>query len=278
MRVFVTGATGFLGSHFIKAATAAGHDVAALRRPGSEPRITLPEDVNWIEKPLDQIEARDCRDQDVFLHFSAQGVSPQKTTWLEAYRHNVLEQLHALLTAAGAGIDRFVICGTCFEYGPTAVRFERIPPSAPLHPIGAYATSKAVGSFTAAGFATDHGVRMAYLRVFHAFGPGQHPSNFWPSLRTAALTGSDFPMTAGQQVRDFVRVEDVAQQFLDVCVTRSLEPGKAEFHNIGSGSPTTLLAFAQEWWRRWNAKGRLLPGALPYRQDEVMRYVPELTL
>ena len=34
--------------------------------------------------------------------------------------------------------------------------------------------------------------------------------------------------------------------------------------------------FAEHWWKNWDAKGRLLPGALPYRDNEVMRYVPEV--
>jgi hypothetical protein len=40
----------------------------------------------------------------------------------------------------------------------------------------------------------------------------------------------------------------------------------------------TILEFAQRWWDKWDAIGRLMPGAIPYRPNEVMRYVPELTL
>jgi len=47
--------------------------------------------------------------------------------------------------------------------------------------------------------------------------------------------------------------------------------------NVGTGHPQTLLGFAEHWWKNWDAKGRLLPGALPYRDNEVMRYVPEVS-
>ncbi|MEI8283803.1 MAG: hypothetical protein WCG52_02325, partial [bacterium] len=47
--------------------------------------------------------------------------------------------------------------------------------------------------------------------------------------------------------------------------------------NIGTGHPQTIRSFAEHWWKKWDAKGKLLPGALPYRDNEVMRYVPEVS-
>jgi nucleoside-diphosphate-sugar epimerase len=278
MRILVTGATGFIGSHFVNVASAAGHDVTGIRRPGSMPRVPVSGRVSWLEKSLNDLEPRHFTGVAAVCHFSSHGVSPQVTTWLDAYRHNVLDGLSALLAAADAGVDRFIVCGTCFEYGPAGEEFEQIPPSAPLRPVGPYASSKVASFIAANGLAKERGLQMAYLRVFHAYGDGQHSSNFWPSLRAAAMAGADYPMTPGEQIRDFVPVADVATTFLDACVNRPLEPGRPEVRNVGSGRPTTLLAFAEHWWREWGATGRLLPGALPYRPGEVMRYVPELTL
>jgi nucleoside-diphosphate-sugar epimerase len=278
MQILVTGATGFVGSHFANAACAAGHDVIALRRPGAAPRGPVAKAVRWLDKPLADVEPVDCDGVEALVHFSSQGVSPQRTTWRDAFQHNVTEQMSLLLAATDAKVSRFVLCGSCVEYGPGAEAFDFIPPSAPLCPIGPYAASKAAGCIAATALARDKSLRMAYLRVFHAFGTGQHPENLWPSLRAAAVAGADYPMTAGQQVRDFVPVGDVAATFLDVCVNRPLEPGRPEVHNVGTGRPVTILSFAEQWWREWAAKGRLLPGAIPYRTGEVMRYVPELTL
>lgn len=278
MRILVTGATGFIGSHFANTAIAAGHEVLAVRRTGSRPRVRVSDQVRWVEKPLADVVPADCEGIDALASFSSQGVSPRKTTWMDAYRHNVLDQVSMLLAAADAGVRRFIMCGTCLEYGTTAEQFEHTPASAALRPVGAYASSKAAGFMAAHSFARDRAVGMAYLRLFHSFGEGQNPDNFWPSLRAAALAGDDYRMTPGQQVRDFIPVADVAKTFLDVCVHRPLPLGIPEVHNIGSGQPRTLLAFAERCWREWGAKGRLLPGAIPYRDGEVMRFVPELTL
>jgi nucleoside-diphosphate-sugar epimerase len=108
-------------------------------------------------------------------------------------------------------------------------------------------------------------------------------------------------MSPGEQISDFVPVEQVARAFL-----RALELPSEAFHfspspppvstfpsspissfnfplstfplvaNIGTGHPQTIRAFAEHWWKEWGATGKLLPGALPYRDNEAMRYVPEV--
>lgn len=278
MRLFVTGATGFIGSHFANRAIAAGHEVVAVRRPGSVPRVPVASAVRWLDRTLAGVLASDCHGVDALVHFAAHGVSPQPTSWPAAFEYNVVEPMRLFQTAADAKISRFILCGSCVEYGPGAEAYSQIPPSASLDPVGPYAASKAAASISAVAFAKDLNLSLAYLRVFHAFGDGQHQSNLWPSLRAAALSSADYPMTKGEQVRDFMPVEDVAATFLDVCANRPLEPGRPEVHNVGTGRPITILAFAEYWWHAWGAKGQLQPGAIPYRPGEVMRYVPELTL
>lgn len=278
MRILVTGATGFIGSHFVNAASAAGHQVLALRRPGSVPRIQVADSVRWLERTLASVTASDCDAVDAVAHFAAHGVSPKATTWQDAFESNVLGSVRLLETANAANVSRFILCGSCVEYGPAALAFTRIPPSATLNPIGAYAASKAAACIASVAFAKERKLSLAYLRVFQAFGDGQHRANFWPSLRMAAISGADYPMTKGEQIRDFMPVEEVAATFLNVCENRSLEPGRPEVHNVGTGTPLTILSFAEHWWRVWAAKGQLQPGAIPYRPGEVMRYVPELTL
>lgn len=278
MKLLVTGGTGFIGSHFLKAAMVAGHDVIALRRPGSVPVITLANDVRWLERDWSALGSDDLMGREVLVHFSSQGVSPAKTTFKAAFEHNVMDQLRLLSACREAGLSRAVLCGSCVEYGLEAERHEFIPPTAALVPVGPYASSKAAGAISAISFCRAARLECAYLRVSNVFGEGQSPESFWPSLRRAALSGGDFSMTAGEQVRDFVPVADVVARFLDVVVRRPLGAGVPEIHHVGSGKPETLLGFARHWWQEWGGKGALLPGALPYRPDEPMRCVPLPTL
>jgi nucleoside-diphosphate-sugar epimerase len=275
MKLFVSGATGFLGSHFIRAASEAGYQVTALRRNrDSEPRIPLPHALSWLDKGLREVTEQDLTGHDVLVHLAAAGVDLQ-AGWEECFRVNVSDSLDLWIKAAKAGINRFVIVGSCFEYGRSGERFAFIPPDAPLEPVTAYGASKAAASVAALGLAAEAGLKLSVVRPFHIFGEGQGESSFWPSLRRAALSGEDFEMTAGEQIRDFSPVEAVAKGLLNACA-EPVEPGIPNVRNLGTGSPRSLQEFAREWWAQWHASGHLLVGAKPYRKGEVMRYVPEI--
>ena len=275
-RIFVTGGTGFLGSHFIRAALEKGYSVSALRRPGSRPRLHLDSEPRWLEGSLSDAWNDTLRDCDSLVHFAAVGVSPQKATWSDLLQTNVLDSLHLWQAAAGAGIKRMVICGSCFEYGSSGNLYDLIPVEAPLRPITAYGASKAAATMAALALAAEKNLELLVLRPFHIFGDGQHESNFWPALKRAALSGEDFPMTAGTQVRDFLPVADAASAFLAALDRPDLLPGQPRVENLGSGHAQTLREFASFWWDHWQATGNIREGALPLRVNEVTRYVPRL--
>jgi nucleoside-diphosphate-sugar epimerase len=305
MKIFLTGGTGFIGSHFLNQALAAGHQVRCLRRSSqSKPRIKLREEPEWLDLPLDKIEPRHLEGTDVLVHLAAAGVDPRDATWENCFKVNVTDSLNLWLKAVEAGVKKFVICGSCFEYGRAGERYDCIPPNAPLEPTGAYHSSKAAATMAALGLAVDKKLKCSILRPFHVFGEGEAENRLWPSLRKAALAGEDFPMTLGEQIRDFIPVEAVAARFLDEavrmaelqvtsdgCRVASGKGPKAQVGgqrseignsqlirvaNVGTGHPQTLRQFAEFWWEKWEAKGELKLGAVPYRDNEVMRYVPKI--
>lgn len=275
MKLFVTGGTGFIGSHFVERALTVGHDLVCLRHKADKPRIALSREPEWIDGDLTGDYANALQKSDALVHFAAVGVSPQAATWEELFRVNVAQSVALLRKAVECGVQRFLICGSCFEYGLAARRFAFIPVDAPLMPVNGYGASKAAASIAALTMAAEFGVRVDVVRPFNVFGEGQHESNFWPSLRRAAISGNDFPMTSGEQVRDFAEVGAVVEAVLKV-LEKKVVLRNAIITNIGSGIPMTLLQFAEHWWREFEATGKLLAGAIPHRAQEIERFVPEL--
>lgn len=278
MNIFVTGGTGLLGGHFINCAIRKGHSVTAVRRAGSLARVRICGEVKWLDKELENLTSHDFKNTQALLHFAATGVKHRDANWSSCFQTNLTGTLAVCHAAIDAGVRRIIHCGSCFEYGSSATRYDAVPPWAPLEPTGPYHASKAAATMAVLGLAAERHVGAAVLRPFHIYGVGEHEERFWPSLRRAAAAGTDFPMTLGEQIRDFLPAELAASTFLNVCTNRQLAPGKPEVHNVGSGRPQTLFEFAQYWWHHWKAKGRLLHGKIPYRPGEVMRYVPLLTL
>ncbi len=275
MKLFVTGASGFIGSHFVKLALKAGHEIVASRRASST--VSPVQGVSWLESDLDSLRPEQLAGSDALIHLAAAGVSPKQASRAELFHWNVMVPQMLLETAKAAGVRRVVIAGSFAEYGCSAERYALIPPDAPLLPTTAYAASKAACFVASHATAIEIGLELCYLRVFSAFGEGQFISNFWPALRLAAQTGKDFSMTAGEQVRDFVPVDDVANEFLYAATHSGVSAAAPKVWNVGSGVPTTLRDFAKFWWNEWCASGNLQIGAVPYRPNEVMRYVPLIT-
>lgn len=276
MKLFVTGGTGFIGSHFLSAALNSGHKIVALRRSAeSRPRVTVEESdlLVWLDKGMPDVESKDMEGCDALVHLAAHSANVPYDTLENCIYWNVLVPLALFRKAVEAGVGRFVVAGSCFEYGRSGERYEFIPPDAPLEPTQTYPASKAAASIAFSQFAVQSGVKLSIHRIFQVFGEGEAESRFWPSLRKAALSGENFAMTKGEQIRDFVPVEEVARQFMD-AVLREVASGKPLILNLGTGRPQTLRQFAEEWWLRWKARGQLQFGVTPYREGEVMRYVP----
>jgi nucleoside-diphosphate-sugar epimerase len=275
MKIFVTGGTGFIGSHFLNQAAEAGHKIVALRRsPQAGSRISLATAPQWVNSSMEDIRPEHLEGCAAVVHLAAHSANVPYDTLENCLCGNVLVPLRMFEQALRAGVKRFIVAGSCFEYGSSGERYEFIPADAPLEPTLSYPASKAAATVAFHAFAHENKICLLNLRIFQVFGEGELESRLWPSLRRAALAGQNYPMTLGEQVRDFIPVEQVAAAFVRALDRSDLEPGQPKLENLGTGQPQSLRTFAEHWWKVWNAKGKLLPGALPYRNNEVMRYVP----
>lgn len=278
MKIFVTGATGFIGSNFLKKSISAGNEVIALKRSStSKPRIKLDKEPIWLIKNLDEVTKEDLTGVDTVVHLAAHSMAPPYDSLENCMYWNLIAPLKLFNQAIEAGIKRFVVAGSCFEYGKSGMEYDFIPIDAPLKPTSTYAASKAAASITFYQMGVEHKLELSIHRIFHVYGLGEAEYRLWPSLKRAAENGEDFPMTFGEQVRDFICVDDVVVQLLEYCKPNKVLSGEPLLKNLGKGKPQSILEFSRIWWKKWNAQGQLLVGKIPYREGEVMCFVPKIT-
>lgn len=277
MKVLLTGATGFIGSHLLAKLLHEGHEVLAVRRAGSKPVIPLGQGQGpiWLDGTFFELSTSDLVGVEAVIHLASAGVSPQKASWKHLEQINIAASLQLIQLSNEAGVRRFIAAGTCHEYGLEAENWERIPPTAPLQPITPYGSSKAAGFLMLQAYATANKMEFFYGRIFSAYGEGQFAENLWPSLRSAALQGADFPMTDGQQVGDFIPVKTVAKHLATACVRSDIIAGKPYVVNIASGQGMSVLEFAKRCWIELGGAGALLPGGLPNRPHQLTRIVAD---
>ncbi|HID89823.1 MAG TPA: NAD-dependent epimerase/dehydratase family protein, partial [Anaerolineae bacterium] len=88
-----------------------------------------------------------------------------------------------------------------------------------------------------------------------------------PAAIRAALAGEDFPITRGEQRRDFIFVGDVVEGFLAAAAAPDVD---GESLDLGTGQAYAVREVVERIWAMAKATGRIRAGALPYRPGEVM--------
>lgn len=244
--VVLTGATGFIGTHVVKAALAAGYSVRVLLRPGEV--HTLPADVAVSPWDLDCGEdpAPLLKGADALCHMGAfipanyadPGVAEA------CLRINGLGTLRLLDAARRAGVARFVHVSSGNTYARRGDLLQVLKEDAPLFP-SAHATYY-LGSKVLAELYVDHWRRIGQidtciLRLSSVYGPGMSQKGLLPYLARELTARNQVSLAnGGQYGTDFVFVSDVARAVIAVLFSAAGGP-----INIGSGYRTTARELAQ---------------------------------
>lgn len=264
MRYLVTGGAGFIGSHTVDELLRRGHDVVALDDLSAGKAANLAQSktkIKFVQSSVANLDAirEACRGVDIVIHLAAQTSVPRSVQDpIETNLVNVNGTLNVLVAARDAGVKRVVFACSCAVYGKTSAL--PIRENAPLAPISPYGLSKQVGEAYGRVFQGMYGLEFVSIRYFNVFGPRQDPGSPYSgvlSLFSAALLGGAQPTVYGdgEQSRDFVYVENVAQANLLAAEAKGAA-GLAI--NIGAGNRYTLnqtLALLEKiTGRRGNAK------------------------
>lgn len=220
MRLFVSGATGFIGRHFAEAAVAAGHEVSGLCRAHSARRRRSHSELTQLGVHLETGDVLDppslaaaLRGADCVCHFAA-AFREAAADEHHFRRVNVTGTANLLAAAHAAGARRFVLCSTAGVYGQRAPGV--IDESHPLRPWNAYEHSKVEAESRLRRAAGALGMQYVILRPTAVYGP--RDERLRKLFRSAAR--GRFPLFGrGEGRRHMVYVSDLADAFLRACTS-----------------------------------------------------------
>lgn len=249
MKLLVTGAAGFIGSHYVRTLLDGGYagyedaSVTVLDKltyagnranlPASHPRMSFVEgDICSLDLLLDLLPGHDA-----VVHFAAEShVDRSLTGAAEFVRTNVMGTQTLLEACRRAGVSRVVHVSTDEVYG--SITEGAWTETWPLLPNSPYAASKASSDLIARAYWRTHGMDVSITRCSNNYGPYQHPEKLIPLFITNLFNGVEVPLYGdGSNVREWLHVSDHCQ-----AIQLVLTSGRAgEIYNVGGGNERTNL-------------------------------------
>jgi len=275
VKVFLTGASGFIGCYVLRHLLARNDKVAVLLRSKKQPwRIDdVIDATNKIQGDLSDARSYEPAlarfGPEVVIHLAWQGVQGRERNALLQLPnlHNTVELAQA---ATRCGARHFLGLGSQAEYGPTT---GIIAADAPTHPTTLYGATKLSTYYLTEQVCRQFGMRFAWLRLFSAYGPRDEPTWLIPSTILSLLRGERPALTKGEQLWDFVHADDVASA---ICAVAAASTASGIF-NIGSGEAVTIRSIVERIRDLVSPSAALGFGELDYRPDQVMHLQADIS-
>jgi UDP-glucose 4-epimerase len=235
MRVFLTGGAGFIGSHISSVLLAAGHQVTVLDNLSTGYRDLVPSGAAFIRGDLKSQQKLPgwLAGHDVVIHLAALVPVPVSVKYpVEFAENNVVNTVRLLESMREASVSSIVFSSSATVYG--------VPQRLPIReddPLGVqsnpYGASKVSAEAFVAAYQRLYGFDTTILRYFNPYGPNElcdPETHLIPNVVKAALTEQPVPVFwKGEQVRDYIYVEDLARAHAAVLDQKGLN-----YFNVGS--------------------------------------------
>jgi len=257
LRVVVTGAAGFIGSHLSERLLAAGHDVVGIdcfsdfydRETKERNLLQSRRHATFHFEEADLVDADLATLVDgagVIYHMAGlDGVRPSWGNQFDRYvRDNVIATQRLLEALKGTPVKRMVFAGSSSVYGDA----EMFPTkeSALPHPLSPFGVTKLAAEHLTHLYTRNYAIPVVSVRYFTVYGPRQRPDMAFSRFMQALIAGDDIEVFGdGEQIRDLTYVSDAVEG----TIKASTADVVGQVFNLGGGSRVTVnqvLAMLEE--------------------------------
>ena len=184
------------------------------------------------------------------------------------YKVNVEGTLNLLESLSNINYTKFIYASSSEVYGTT----NKIPFSEDQIPFAAspYSLTKLMAEELIKTYSNIKNKPYTIMRLFNFYGDDMPENFFYSQLINALKRNEEFNMTGGEQIRDFLPIEQVLEYIIKISDTNKSDQILV---NVCSGTGIKLKDFAREIAKKMNKEHLLKIGALKYRENEVWNMV-----
>jgi UDP-glucose 4-epimerase len=295
-KILVTGGAGFIGSHLVAKLAEQGNYVRVLDNLSTGKLSNI--DALLKDGLVDFVKG-DIRDVstvkaavsgvDVVFHLAAQ-ISVPLSILNPKLNHeiNVVGTSNLLNASKREGVGKFVFISSCAVYGEPV--YLPIDETHPTNPISPYAESKLISEQECLRRSPEHEIETVVVRFFNVYGPKQGLNDYSGVIvKFIEKIKQKLPLTIfgdGQQTRDFVFVQDIADALL---LASQNNDANGQIFNIGTGKATTIKSLAETLLQLSDSKVKMQfvterSGDIKHsyanisKANELLGYKPEFSL
>ncbi|MGE5084771.1 MAG: UDP-glucose 4-epimerase GalE [Bacillota bacterium] len=262
MKILVTGAAGYIGSHAVNSLLKADYEVVAYDNLSTGFRSAIPSQVKFIDGDIRDtgLLTRVLEENKIqaVLHFAAKLKVPESITKpLEYYDNNISGTISLIQACKTANVNKIIFSSTAAVYGTANGHDGLVSENSIISPINPYGSSKLMAERILQDAETAHGVKSVILRYFNVAGAavdgknGQRTADASHLIKVASeaacgkrqqvqVFGTDYPTKDGSGVRDYIHVEDLIDAHI-LALQYLIQGGESQIMNCGYGRGYSVL-------------------------------------
>lgn len=269
-KILVTGATGFIGNYVVKELL--DRDFLVIASSLNKQKTKYSDDyehLSYISFDLRQFDPsinyyEFFQRPDIMIHLAWEGLPNYQSPF--HIEDNLPHHYKFLKNLIKNGLPDLTAAGTCLEYG---MQEGCMKEDMPIFPSNPYAIAKNELRRSIEMLQLNYNFSFKWVRLFYMYGKGQNSNSLLSQLDKAIVEGKKiFNMSGGEQVRDYLPVEKVAEYIVKIALQDKVNG----VINCCSGEPITVKEFVENRLRKLNKDIFLNLGHYPYTDYEPMRF------
>ena len=254
MKIFLTGASGFIGKHFCKEAIKDKHFIFA---PSRKKANKSNKNIKWLYGDFSEDWENELAESDILIHLAAAGVNNHDLD--EIFEVNVFKSLKLLKNAINYKCKNWLIISSSSEYGlRQEKKYFNFSRNTNRLPDTEYGLSKAIFTDLCLDLAKKYNCKARIMRIFSIYGEGESKKRLYPSLINCIKKNKTFYVKNPLETRDFTNIKFVSKILLE-AVNFKTKPFKThQIWHVSQNNPQKIKNFVQKIWKEKKGKNKLI--------------------